>query len=172
MKYKEESLIHEVIMTKEWTEQDGEWVDSDWVLDESFEGKIPDSIFQELKWRNVETLETDKHDHPTKARFTRTNYVLSELIEHDTTFSNAYRHAKIHFYNSDDIFDEFRTVKYKAFGFAGIILFKMIDSDVWEAGLRNDINWDAPKLACSGDTAKEAMSQLYAWCVMNKYLEM
>jgi len=71
---------------------------------------------------------------------------------------------------TDELFEAFNKLKYKASGFPAIMLYKMQDNDYWEAGLRNDINWQQPKIDCTGKKAKDAMILMYAWCIHKGYL--
>ena len=93
---------------------------------------------------------------------------VDELKRSSPDFCNALSYAgKL---STDDLFAIFDQLKYKAFGYAAVMLYKMDRDDYWEASLRNDVKWEEPSIDCKGKTAKEAMVLMYAWCVHNKYL--
>lgn len=91
-----------------------------------------------------------------------------ELKQSSPAFCNALLYAGQ--LSTDELFAVLEQIKYKAFGFEAVMLYKMKHYDYWEAGLRNDANWKEPKLKCVGKTAKEAMALMYAWCVHKGYL--
>ena len=91
-----------------------------------------------------------------------------ELKQSSPAFCNALLYAE--HLSTDELFAVFDQLKYKAFGFPAVMLYKMEHNDYWEAGLRNDVHWKEPKIDCKGKTAKDAMVLMYAWCVHNGYL--
>ena len=91
-----------------------------------------------------------------------------ELKQSSPAFCNALLYAG--HLSTDELFAVFDQLKYKAFGFPAVMLYKMEHNDYWEAGLRNDVNWVEPKIDCKGKTAKDAMVLMYAWCVHKGYL--
>lgn len=91
-----------------------------------------------------------------------------ELKQSSSAFCNALLYAG--HLSTDELFEVFDQLKYKAFGFPAVMLYKIEHHDYWEAGLRNDVNWKEPKIDCKGKTAKDAMVLMYAWCVHKGYL--
>ena len=91
-----------------------------------------------------------------------------ELKQSSPAFCNALLYAG--HLSTDELFAVFDQLKYKAFGFPAVMLYKMKHNEYWEAGLRNDVNWEEPKIDCKGKTAKDAMVLMYAWCVHKGYL--
>lgn len=93
---------------------------------------------------------------------------IDELKKSSPAFCNALQY--IEKLSTDEIFEIFNQLDYKAFGHAAIMLYKMKRDDFWEASLRNDVNWKEPKLDCVGKTPKEAMILMYGWCIHKGYL--
>jgi hypothetical protein len=93
---------------------------------------------------------------------------IDELKQSSPAFCNALLYAG--HLSTDELFAVFDQLKYKAFGFPAVMLFKMEHNNHWEAGLRNDVNWEEPKIDCKGKTAKDAMVLMYALCVHKGYL--
>ena len=93
-----------------------------------------------------------------------------ELKQSSPAFCNALLYAG--HLSTDELFEKFEQLDYKAFGFAAVQIWKLSNENYWDCGLRNDVNWKEPKLDCVGKTVKEALSLLYGWCVHKNYLKL
>ena len=93
---------------------------------------------------------------------------VDELTTSSPAFANAMLAAG--HLSTDELFDKFEQLDYKAFGFSAIQLWKLTGENYWQAGLRNDVNWKEPKLECVGKTVKDALSLMFGWCVHKGYL--
>ena len=94
---------------------------------------------------------------------------IEDLKKSSPDFCRALEHAQK--LSTDEIFVVFNELKYKAFGFAAVMVYKMEHNEYWEANLRNDVNWEEPKIDCIGKTVKEAMALMYGWCIHKGYLK-
>lgn len=97
---------------------------------------------------------------------------LQELKKSSVKFREALSFANT--LSADELFRCFNRIKYEAHGFPAIMIYR-IERDAnydsyWEANLRNDVNWQEPKVECKGYAAKGAMALMYAWCIHKGYL--
>ena len=94
---------------------------------------------------------------------------VAGLKEISPIFNEAVEFAKK--LSTDELFEKLDHVQYKAFGYPAVMLYKMDSKSYWEAGLRNEPDWEVPKLDCKGKTAKDAITVLFAWCAYKGYLK-
>ena len=91
-----------------------------------------------------------------------------EELEQNEVFRNALSTANS--LSTDELLEAFEKVEYKAFGFPAVSVWKFKHENYWQAELRNYMFWQEPKLECKGETAKDAIALLYAWCVYKGFL--
>lgn len=94
---------------------------------------------------------------------------LESLIETSEVFANAFALSRE--MTLEQLVSKMEEVKYKAFGFEMVMIYRNKDTGLWGAGLRNDSGWRNGYLSCKGASMYEALRQLYAWCVYREYLK-
>ena len=72
---------------------------------------------------------------------------------------------------TDELLKKLESVKYPAFGFPMVMLWRVVDDyhEHWSARLRNEQNWKEAK-DLEGSTANEALQKLHDYCIEKGYL--
>ena len=72
--------------------------------------------------------------------------------------------------STDELLEKFNNIKYESWGHGAVQIWKMIHTDKWRAGLRNEITNKQHSVHFEGDTANEALHKLYEYCQSKSYL--